>query len=356
MKQNKNILIIDHSSSIHDYNQELFSILARKPFINFFAVSRLGIASFKNYNLKFGNIFFFIAQILKISKKNKITIVHWQWVPMFLVGLLLNFFFRSMRIKIVYTVHNTTPFHNQSSLLFKIRSFGFEAFLKSCDDLIVHNQYSQNTLSKISLSSKVIPHGPLSFGPIDSDEIYRQREKSRNLLFFGKLEDYKGLDRFCEVVPVILCNYPNIRITIAGAPGGIQKELFLKLESFSKNFSNFEFMPHFIRKEEAHVLFSTSRALILPYKHIDDSGVVNAAVNYELPCVISNIEGFFAKGLTAENSFVLDSFDESTWLSVLGNIFLDEVYVGKLAGLRALKAKVSSWPEIAEETIEVYAN
>ena len=352
----KNILIIDHSSSMHDYNESLYPQFSRFDGIKLYSLTKRKLSNVTLIPLKFSliTLIYYFIKIVTLAKKKQITIVHWQWVQVFFIGILLNKIFKLMGIKIIYTVHNTTPFHSQSSVKIFLQKIGFWYFLRSCDQLIVHNEYSFEVLQGNSIDSNIIPHGLLSFGEIDHTDIITKRDKSNYILFFGKLEEYKGLQRLADVLGTILVKNPDLNFIIAGKPGNISPTLLDFLETCSREFKNFTYIPNFIDKRIAHDLFLNARALILPYKHIDDSGVINVAINYLVPSVISRLDGFMAKGLDESNSFIMTNFEECSWLEVITSISNGEIYSNKLNCLQDLRTMTVGWPEIAVKTYEVY--
>ena len=104
----------------------------------------------------------------------------------------------------------------------------------------------------------------------------------------------------------------------------------------------------------AHDLFENARVLILPYKHIDDSGVISAGINYLLPSLISDLNGFAARGLNSKNSFIIEDFCEKSWLNVMDRVLNEKLYNEKLESLKCLRRKSDSWDEIALKTKYLY--
>ena len=352
------VLVLDQSSSINDYNQALYSNMGQRESLKFFSISKIEIKNVKQLEFKYKiiNFLFFTFNLIRLLNRHKINIIHWHWVQVFLLSFIINLICKLKGIKIIYTAHNTNPFHGQKSLKFYLQSFGFNIFLNSCDKIIVHNKYSAKKIFSDSRNIRIIPHGLLSFGKIDLENIKKSHLNSSTFLFFGKIENYKGLDRLIPHIEKMLYVFDNIKITIAGKPGKTDPKLIDRLRKVEERCTRLKLIFKYIDKKHAHQLFSKSRILFLPYKHIDDSGVLSIAKNYTLPCAISSLNGFFASGLSNENSFILKDYDENSWFKLVQDSMNSIIYNKKVYHLSKLKDKSEDWRAIAKSTMSIYVN
>ena len=102
------------------------------------------------------------------------------------------------------------------------------------------------------------------------------------LLFFGRLEKYKGLDMLVKT----FSNMNAGRLIIAGK-GSIQKELVYEINSSEK----IVFINRFIKDEEMLWLFQNTKGIVLPYTEASQSGIIPIAYYYGKPVVVSEIQG-----------------------------------------------------------------
>lgn len=136
-----------------------------------------------------------------------------------------------------------------------------------------------------------------------------------NLLMFGNLDYYKGIDRLIKAVEILYnMGIRNLHVTIAGHnyyPGWeeniIHKELFsLDLRSLSDN--------------EIPNLFQSNHFLILPYRQVTQSGPQLLAYNYNLPVVASSIGVFKLNVVDRKTGFLFNNEDENDLVEVLRTV------------------------------------
>ena len=110
--------------------------------------------------------------------------------------------------------------------------------------------------------------------------------KKINLLFFGRIEEYKGLDVLADAFVKIQKSVPNISLTIAGnGDCSPYKDIYKHLE-------NVTIINRWIGDEEIYPLFSTPNTIsVLPYKTGTQSGVITLAQKYGTPIVASDCGG-----------------------------------------------------------------
>lgn len=129
----------------------------------------------------------------------------------------------------------------------------------------------------------VIPHGDISprFLQHRRDGVGRERV----VLFFGRIEPYKGLDVLVEAAFKLK---GKLRFVIAG-PGHIPGEL---LDVIRSNPEIFTLHNRFIPDEEVALLFQQASILALPYKQVTQSSLPLLAASFGVPVVASALGGF----------------------------------------------------------------
>lgn len=354
------VLIVDFASSVHDYTNELYSNFINDKKFEIFFLTKKNVQKFQNFikfnsnNFKIINYLNNIVLLITCQKKYKIKVIHWQFVQIFFISYLINLYFKKSGLKIIYTAHNSIPYHGQKSFKFFFQKIGFNLFLKSCDDIIVHNKISNSKIQKICNKTVLIPHGLLTFGKINEKNLPHLRFNSKSILFFGILSYYKGIDRFVLALEDLLIKRPDIKIIIAGKIGNINNKTINLLESLSRRYNNLLLDLNYIDKSKAHKLFINSKVIILPYRNIDDSGVLNAAINYIIPPIISDLQSFYAKGLNKNNSYLISDFSTNSWLTIFDDVFNEQIYKVKFNNLLKIKNNHPSWQEISYKTKLIY--
>lgn len=110
----------------------------------------------------------------------------------------------------------------------------------------------------------------------------------KNLLFFGLIRDYKGLDLLIEAVGQLNDEY---QLIIAGeCYGSFDKYRALINASAAKE--RIYVHSEYISDDEIPVYFSAADALVLPYRSATQSGVVSVAYHYDLPMLSTPVGDF----------------------------------------------------------------
>jgi glycosyltransferase involved in cell wall biosynthesis len=188
-----------------------------------------------------------------------------------------------MRYPLVITAHDAMPHPGDQGARNTpqmITAFGF----RRADRLIVHGQaIKQLLIASHRIRSEivhVIPHVVLG-----NDQIGRETaEREGQILFFGRIWGYKGLEYLIRAEPLITSRVPGAKIVIAG-----QGESFDKYRRLIKNPQNFLVLNEYISGEHQSELFRQSSVVVLPYVEASQSGVIPVAYTFAKPVVATTV-------------------------------------------------------------------
>ncbi len=283
-------------------------------------------------------------------------VIHFQQAPLPLVD---RWFVRRLRsmAPVVCTVHNTTPFHGEH----RMRTMRFLPFLSEFDHLIVHTEYSRDYLLE-GLRGTAPPIALIPGGMYDHYEILADPEapealatEEQNILFFGNISHYKGLDilvkAFAELPSeqvqssrLLVCGNPQIDIAPIRA---LAAELGVQ--------SRIDWDLRFIPEKEIHSIFERSTVIALPYRHIDRSGVFATVVKYGLPVVASRIGAFPEMIQDGVHGYLVEPENPSALAAGLSAVIGDPQRGRKMGdAVRTLAEDWPSWESIAERTLRLY--
>lgn len=214
-----------------------------------------------------------------------------------LMGLLEAFFFGIFSRRYVLTVHNLLPHDCHSALNFQI----YRRIYRIPDLLVVHTQSMKEGLCKSFHVPEekviVMEHGcEIEFPgranavPITGAQQIDRSDRSFTLLFFGNIAPYKGLDVLLQAFEGLGHEF---KLNIVGVCrnaeyGGYIRELITR----SPARGCIKWCDRFVTEEEMWEAFSTASAVILPYRHIDQSGVLFQALCFGLPVVAARVGEF----------------------------------------------------------------
>jgi glycosyltransferase involved in cell wall biosynthesis len=237
-----------------------------------------------------------ILRLITEIKKINPNLVHLffgeGYPPMIFIALWLKF----AKIPLIVTVHD--PEIHPGNLIEKINGVLRVFTLKLSSAIHVHSRIFENRLKKLGLKKEnifVIPIG--SFAPLFS--LYKSQEikKENNILFFGRLEKYKGLEYFIQAGLKI----DGFKFIIAG-PGKMPKNL---LKTIQENPQKFELINKFLSYEEIAELFQKSKICVLPYIQATQSAIPLISAYFEVPVVATKV-GAFVEEIPAVNGVLVE--------------------------------------------------
>jgi glycosyltransferase involved in cell wall biosynthesis len=301
-----------------------------------------------------GLLYFFMHFYLLYSVyKIKPQIIHFQWSRIATIDSFFLYFYK--KIPIVYTMHNTTLNHGDPSYA-NFLSIGFKIFLSRVSCILVHTQYSKRKLSKIFeqfvYKTEIISHGLLKFKSKNKKNKVLFNFTSDNIiLFFGNIEHYKGLDILINAMYYL--KKDNINLLIVGR-GHISLENLKQLSKKLGIEKNIFWRSEYIDEQEVPQIFQLAKAIILPHRHIDQSGVLMSAINFGIPIIASNIGGFSEIIEDGKNGFLFEKENPENLAIKIKKFFIEDYYKRMSNQVAILKKKWKTWDEIAIETIEIY--
>jgi glycosyltransferase involved in cell wall biosynthesis len=185
--------------------------------------------------------------------------------------------FIGTRTPVVLTIHDPRAHlgaHSHSGW----RSAVIKAWRRRAKLLLLHSAALRQQLP-VAQSSKpvvVVPHGsevrsrPFSIPP------------DPRVLFFGRLEPYKGIDVLLAAMELVWSSRPEIKLTIAG-----RGTYALPVEVDSR----IEIRNEYVPSDELDGLFARARLVVLPYRDASQSGVGSEAVARGIPIVATRVGG-----------------------------------------------------------------
>lgn len=124
------------------------------------------------------------------------------------------------------------------------------------------------------------------------------------LLFFGRIDSYKGLDILIHNLEILYReNIQNIQLTIAG-----RGPFWDKCSPLIKTNKLYNLKIRFIDNKEIPDLMCQHHFLVLPYRDATQSGPVMIAVRYNMPIIAPNW-GCFSEIYTSESALLYESND-----------------------------------------------
>ena len=111
----------------------------------------------------------------------------------------------------------------------------------------------------------------------------------KNLLFFGLIREYKGLDILLESFKMLPEDY---QLIIAGEPYGSFERYQRIIDASEPSVRQRIFMNlRYIKDSEVKKYFSAADLAVLPYRSATQSGISSVSYHFEVPMIVTDVGG-----------------------------------------------------------------
>ncbi len=307
------------------------------------------------------NIVYYLLALFSLAGiilKNKYKIVHIQGMYFLPMNVLTVCVIKLLGCQFVFTPHNTFQRYNKKS---------FESLylwlLKQAKKIVVHSAFDKERLSTHYLIDpgkvEVIPHGNYGFFKSNQSslEAPKQRSIKKNILFFGYIRPDKGLEYLIEGFASFLKDAPDqseYLLKIVGRPEGS----FEKYEELIRKFgvdSNIDKVLEYIPFEKVEEYFQETDLIVLPYIEISQSGVLQLAMSFGKPLIVTNVGGLPEIIKDNLNGFVVPVKDSG---AIAQKLILAFQSMDQLEEMGKKNLELSetefSWTAISKSTLDMY--
>lgn len=281
--------------------------------------------------------YFSTAREINKFKPDVLIIPYWMsfMAPAFgMVSRLIN-----ENIKIIAFAHNVMPHERR----FFDKAFA-QFFFNKCDGFVVMSDISERYLGELQPNAKVLKtfhpiydHYDASIGREEACQKLGIKTDKKNLLFFGLIREYKGLDLLIKAVGELDDSY---QLIIAGESYG-DFAPYRELIDSSPLKSNIRVFEEYLPDEMVSVLFSATDVLVLPYRSATQSGVVAVAYQLEKPIIATNVGALGTMIGEAETGVVVSDVSVSGIKDGIERFFTGDYTSRYTEALKKEKARLS---------------
>jgi Glycosyltransferase len=285
-------------------------------------------------------------RVIQALRKIKPDIVH---ITHFHIWCISVYLLRPIfKYKIFYGVYDN-PFEPKEEPVF-LMNFFEKIFVKKADLILTYSNFMKESIKKY-VSNKTIEVLPLG---IHSDLCPKFEKKlnpnkeSLDVLFFGRLESYKGIDTLVRAYEILKKENLKIKLTIAGR-GKIDKDLENKINELGIIFKNY-----WISNEELCRLIENCDVLVAPYKNATQSGVVSVGLAYGVPIIATSVGSFSEYIKDGVNGFLIDVDDYLTLAEKIKVLYQNRWLVVEMSKKAKEIRELYKWNSIMKKAIELY--
>jgi glycosyltransferase involved in cell wall biosynthesis len=293
-------------------------------------------------------LFFRWIKLIQVLRKIKPDIVH---ITHFHIWCIFVYLLRPIfKYKIFYGVYDN-PFEPKEEPVF-LMNFFEKFFVKKADLILTYSNFMKESIKKY-VSSKTIKVLPLGIHDAlcpDFEKEFNPNKESLDVLFFGRLENYKGIDTLVRAYEILKKEHLKIKLTIAGR-GKIDKDLENKINELGIIFKNY-----WISNEELCQLIENCDVLVAPYKNATQSGIVSVALAYGVPIIATNVGSFGEYIKDNVNGFLIDVDDHLGLAEKIKVLYQNRWLVVEMAKKAKEIGELYKWSSIMKKAIKLYKN
>lgn len=190
------------------------------------------------------------------------------------------------RDKIQFVIHD--PFIHTGEKFFRKRFFRWLCFRLGRKFVILNSNQKEDFCKKHKIKEeRVIVNrlGTYDVLKVFTNDKWTIRPQKNNILFFGRISLYKGIDYLCKAMEKVHEAVPDATLTIAG-----KGQMYVSAEMYEKK-KYIQVINRFIPVPEMLMLFERSSIVCCPYTDATQSGVVMTSFTFQKPVVATRVGG-----------------------------------------------------------------
>jgi len=315
-------------------------------------------------------VLLYYAKLIRYAAGSKPRIFHILWNNKFEVfdRTLLMCYYRVLGKRIVLTVHNVNGKKRDRKDTW-LNRFTLKLQYRQADHIFVHTEKMGRELrDDFGISGDritVIPFGVNNDAPntsLQPEEARNRlgiRQNEKVILFFGNIVPYKGLEYLVESFQQISPLDHEYRLIIAGRVSRYQEywtDIRKRIEEEVKQ-GRILLRANFIPDEETEVYFKAADVLVLPYRRIDQSGVIFLGYGFGLPVLAANVGSLKDDIIEGKTGFLFRPEDPVDLARAIEHYFKSELFADLNAhrqDIRDFVKRQHSWDVVGTATMGVY--
>ena len=244
------------------------------------------------------------------------------------------------RREFALTTHNPSPHPGESPT--RIDRLANDLLAKTAGLIFVHGEALRAELAgEVTTRAPVVvvPHGVDPVKPLP-------RAPDPSILFFGRIERYKGLDVLLDAMPAVWEDLPAATLMIAGR-GSLPDHPALADPRVQVH-------NDYVDDDRVEGLFQAASCVALPYVKASQSGVGSLAKRYGRPLVVTSV-GALPELVADGSGLIADPGDCEGLARQITAVLQDSELAERLgeAGVSSA-SNGSSWGGVAELTLRAY--
>jgi glycosyltransferase involved in cell wall biosynthesis len=295
------------------------------------------------------NPFTYLSASRKIKISTPDIFISNYWMTFF--GICFGFLARRLKGKAIKIalIHNLIPHEPR----FFDRFFS-RYYVNSYDGFVVMSDAVEKDLLELQPSAKYLKishpwydHFGDKLDRSEACEFLKIDPSGINLLFFGLIRDYKGLDVLLDSFELLPDNY---QLIIAGEIYGDPGKYYDQINN-SKNKDRIFLNDRYISDEEVKYFFSAADCCVLPYRSATQSGITASAFHFEVPVVVTDVGGLRETVESVNAGIVVEKADPELLKNGILELLGKDRFTDAKVSIRNAKDK-NSWDHFSDSLID----
>ena len=191
-----------------------------------------------------------------------------------------------------------------------------------------------------------VEHGTLG----KPEPTFDDKWEKGTLLFFGRIEEYKGLPYFIEAVKKLGNQDIRVKAIIAGRGNALNRYRYLIISD-----ENFEVLEGYIPSDRIPDLFKRANVIVLPYTDATQSGIAAFALRYGRPVIATDTGSLPEIVRNGYNGLIVPPKNSLELYKAMEKLIKDQNLSKIMAKNSFLLSKTDySWKSIAKKTLNIY--
>jgi glycosyltransferase involved in cell wall biosynthesis len=187
------------------------------------------------------------------------------------------------------------------------------------------------------------------------------RQDEKTILFFGAITPYKGVEYLVAAFRRLLARHDDYRLIIAGRPNNCEEYWRAIQEESREGVQKGRILlrGEYIPDDETELYFKAADVLVLPYRHIYQSGVLCLGYSFGLPVLAADVGSLKDEIVEGQTGFVFKPEDPIDLAKTVERYFASDLFANldnHRQEIRNFATERHSWDVVGQVTMSVYAN
>jgi len=271
----------------------------------------------------------------EIAEQRPVLVVfHWWtafWAPCFMAMIKL---LKRRGFRVAVIGHNLAD-HDASGLKAAIS----RRVLNMADAYLVHSSEHMDILKREQPGKPVVFHPIPVYGHYPAARRTLAKRGRLELLFFGFIRPYKGLDILLDAIRKLADK--DVYLTVVGEHWGDSKAIV----EGNADSPNIELHLRYISDAEAAEYFDRADFVVLPYTAATPSAVASVAFHYNTPIIASRVKGLTDVVIEGETGILIPPGDPDALARTISTASRDQSL--HLAGGVARYKQTHNWDSLS---------